>query len=121
MKNVLMRIGANWLFMIAVVLLYFILGLWNFQAVIASLETFLGLLKRILPILVLVFALIYLSNLFLNPKVVSRYLGEGTKKAGWIIAIIAGIFSAGSIYLWYTLLKDLKSKGMREALIATFL
>lgn len=82
MKNVLMRIGANWLFMIAVVLLYFILGLWNFQAVIASLETFLGLLKRILPILVLVFALIYLSNLFLNPKVVSRYLGEGTKRRG---------------------------------------
>jgi uncharacterized membrane protein YraQ (UPF0718 family) len=120
-KKVGKKIGANWLFLIAVALLYAILAVWNLDVVLAALGVFLGLLKRILPVLGIVFALLFLSNLFLNPKIVARYLGKGANRRGWPVAIIAGIVSMGPIYLWYPLLGDLRAKGMREALIATFL
>jgi uncharacterized membrane protein YraQ (UPF0718 family) len=121
MKNLIKKIGANWLFLIAVILLYLFLGLWDLQNIVVALGAFLGLLKSILPVLGIVFALIFLSNLFLNPKIVSRYLGRGADKRGWPIAVIAGIVSMGPIYLWYPLLGELKAKGMRDALIAVFL
>jgi uncharacterized membrane protein YraQ (UPF0718 family) len=121
MTKLLKKIGANWLFLIAVILLYLILGLWELEIAVAALKVFLALLKRILPVLGIVFALIFLSNLLLNPKIVSRYLGKGANKRGWPVAIIAGILSMGPIYLWYPLLGELKAKGMRDALIAVFL
>jgi hypothetical protein len=119
MKNLVKKIGANWLFLIAVILLYIVLGVWDLQSALAAAKSFLVLLKRILPILGIVFTLIFISNLFLNPKIVSRYLGKG--RGGWPVAIVAGILSMGPIYLWYPLLGELKQKGMREALIAVFL
>jgi uncharacterized membrane protein YraQ (UPF0718 family) len=121
MKKTIKKLGVNWLFLISVSLVYLILGLWNPQIVIAGLEVFLDLLKRILPILAIVFLLLFLSNLLLDPKLVARYIGKGATKRGWPIAVIAGIVSMGPIYLWYPLLRDLKAKGMRDALIATFL
>jgi len=121
MSKVLKKIGAQWLFLIAVILLYIILGLWDLETTVAALKGFLALLKKILPVLGIVFALIFLSNLVLNPKIVNRYLGRGAKKSGWTVAIIAGILSMGPIYLWYPLLGELKTKGMRDALIAVFL
>lgn len=121
MKKIVQKIGANWLFLIAVVLVYLILGMWNLQLALAGLEVFLGLLKKILPVLGIVFLLIFVSNLFLNPKTVAKYLGTGARTRGWPIAVIAGILSAGPIYMWYPLLGELKKKGMRDALIATFL
>ena len=47
MKKIVKKIGANWLFLIAVALVYLILGFWNPQIVLAGLEVFLGLLKKI--------------------------------------------------------------------------
>ena len=38
-----------------------------------------------------------------------------------MVAIVAGILSVGSIYMWYPLLKDLEEKGVEKGLIATFL
>ena len=121
MKKIVKKIGANWLFLIAVAMVYLIVGLGNPQIVLAGLEVFLGLLKKMLPVLGIVFALLFLSNLFLNPKTVLKYLGTGAGSRGWPIAVAAGILSAGPIYMWYPLLGDLKAKGMRDALIATFL
>ena len=121
MTKLVRKIGAHWLFLIAVILLYLILGLWDFQITVAALKVFLDLLKKVVPVLGIVFALTFLSNLLLNPKIVSRYLGRGSKSSGWPVAIIAGILSMGPIYLWYPLLGELKAKGMRDALIAVFL
>ncbi|WP_231288465.1 hypothetical protein [Methanococcus maripaludis] len=61
-----------------------------------------------------------LSDYFITPKVVTKYLVEnGIKK--WIFVIIGGILSSGPIYMWYPLLADLKDKGMTHGLIACFL
>ena len=115
------KIGGSWLFLIAVCLLYLIIGMFNIQPALAGLLAFWRLLRTIIPTLGIVFGLLFLSNLLIDNKTVVRYIGKGTRKGGWLIAIITGIISAGPIYLWYPLLSDLKEKGMREALIATFL
>ena len=115
------KIGANWLFLIAVCFLYITIGLFDTHTALAGLRVFGNLLGKILPILGVVFGLLFLSNLLIDSKTVVRYLGKEGTKGGWLLAVVAGIISAGPIYLWYPLLSDLKEKGMREALVATFL
>ncbi len=120
-RKIISKLGAGWLFLIAVCLLYLIIGMFSLQTALSGLQTFLKLLIRVLPVLAVVFGLLFLFNLLIDSKTVVRYLGKETLKRGWLIAIVTGILSAGPIYLWYPLLSDLKEKGMREALIATFL
>jgi len=79
------------------------------------------LLYKMLPVLVLVFVLIFLSNLLVTPGWVRKNVGRKSGRRGWVTAIIGGILSVGPVYVWYALLKDLRSKGMRTALIAAFL
>ena len=62
-----------------------------------------------------------LTNLFVKPKVLMKYLGKNSGFKGWIITIIAGILSSGPIYMWYPLLNDLQRHGMKSGLIAAFL
>ena len=79
------------------------------------------LLYQILPILLLVFVLLFVANLLVKPRWVKAHLGESSGLKGWIIASIGGILSVGSIYPWFALLKELRDKGMRPALISVFL
>jgi uncharacterized membrane protein YraQ (UPF0718 family) len=121
MATFLKKIGGGWIFLIIVLLFYLVFSFINGEAVMAGFKVFLSIIKRMLPILAIVFGLIFVSNLFVNNQMVLRYLGAGAKRKGWLIAIVGGILSAGPIYMWYPLLQDLKQKGMRDALIATFL
>jgi uncharacterized membrane protein YraQ (UPF0718 family) len=79
------------------------------------------LLYQILPILLMVFALMFILNLLVSPGWVKTHLGNDSGTKGWFIASVGGILSVGSIYPWYALLKDFKDKGMRPALISVFL
>ena len=75
---------------------------------------------KIIPIFILVFVLMSLSNYFITPKFVMRHLGEkGFKR--WFYVIAGGILSTGPIYMWYPLLADLREKGLSYGLIACFL
>jgi uncharacterized membrane protein YraQ (UPF0718 family) len=60
-------------------------------------------------------------NIFLKPPQVAEYLGKGATIRGKLLAAAAGIISAGPIYVWYPILKDLREKGAENALIAIFL
>jgi len=61
------------------------------------------------------------TNYFIKPSFLVKIMGKKSGVLGWIIAIITGIISTGPIYMWYPLLADLKKKGVRQGLIATFL
>jgi len=74
----------------------------------------------ILP-LGLVFIVMLLLNLFVKPAQVVRFMGTGAGVKGILLAIFAGLISAGPIYAWYPLLKDLKEKGAANSLLAIFL
>ena len=120
-RNLLGRIGGGWIFLILVGLIYVVVALLNLGVVEKAFFGFLQLVWRVIPVLGLVFGFIFLSNVVIREAGITRYLGRRSGLKGWIIAISAGILSAGPIYMWYPLLSDLKEKGMREGLVATFL
>jgi len=121
LRKIVRKIGVNNLFLLTVCILYIILAAVHWETARAGFIAFVRLLAVIAPVLGIVFALLFVSNLVIDSKTVVRYLGRQAGKGGWLVVIVAGIISAGPIYLWYPLLSDLKQKGMREALIAVFL
>ena len=84
-------------------------------------DQFLKLILQIFPYLIIVFILMFLANLLLKPEIVKKYLGENAGVKGMAFACLAGILSVGSAYMWYPLIKDLKTSGMSNRLISVFI
>ncbi|MBD3360593.1 permease [Candidatus Peregrinibacteria bacterium] len=93
----------------------------NYPLFIDSLISFFELIKKILPILLIVFLLIFISNLILDSKRIVKFLGREAGFKGYLFSVIFGIISTGPIYMWYPLLADIKEKGVRDSFIVTFL
>lgn len=113
--------SGGWIFLAIVVLLYGITALIDEQLALQAMTSFLYMLDRVLSVLLLVFVLIFIINLFLEPAWVTKYLGEKSGIKGWLAAILGGVLSTGPVYPWYALLKELRESGMKTSLIATFL
>lgn len=113
---------GGWWFPAGVVLLYLALLPFQPEYVEASFRRFLQMGRELLPALGLVFFFLWLFNLFEGlQKEAARHTGEGSGLRGWLLAIVAGVLSHGPIYPWYPLLRELKRKGTRPALLAAFL
>ena len=118
--NKLKQISVAWYFLIVILLVYFFLFIFKQDLFFQSTAFFNSVIFKIIPIFVLVFVLMSITNYFVTPKFVSKHLNEkGVKK--WIYIIIGGVLSTGPIYMWYPLLADLKNKGLSYGLIACFL
>jgi uncharacterized membrane protein YraQ (UPF0718 family) len=115
------KASSGWVLLAAVAGLYGIAALFDPVAVGDVLATFVSLVLRIVPVLVLVFGFLFLANLFLQRKWLVRHLGTASGPRGWALTVVCGILSVGPLYAWYPLLGDLKEKGVSGALIATFL
>ena len=114
------EINKAWYFLLIVIFIYFILFFINNGIFNLSLKFFLNILKKIVPVFLLVFILMSVTNYFITPRFVIKHL-EGGKIKKWFFVIIGGILSTGPIYMWYPLLADLKDKGLSYGLIACFL
>ena len=120
LKNKLKQIPGNWYFLIVIILIYILFFIFKQNVFLSSLDFFSKIILEVIPIFVLVFILMTLSNYFITPKLVIKHLKEkGMKK--WFFVIIGGILSSGPIYMWYPLLADLRNKGLNYGLIACFL
>ncbi|MCK4596025.1 permease [candidate division WOR-3 bacterium] len=108
-------------FLGSVILLYLILFLFKPEGIRISLKASINLVIQIIPILIIVIIFMGIVNFFLSPKVILKHVGKGSKFWGWFIAIFIGIVSHGPTYVWFPLLKELKSRGMRTSLVAVFL
>jgi uncharacterized membrane protein YraQ (UPF0718 family) len=120
-KKIVEKVEVGQGFLFLVVVGYVILGILDVGLLTDVLTVLIKLMVRIAPILLIVFVVMFLTNLFFENKSVFRLLGKGSGLRGWTIAIAGGIVSSGPIYMWYPLLSDLKAKGMKDSLIATFL
>jgi len=112
---------GGWLFLALVLVVYGLLGLADPGTATQALSFFTQVMGQVLPVLALVFLLLFVANLVLKPKWIKRYLGKGSGIKGWLAAVIGGILSMGPVYAWYTMLAELRQQGMRDALIAAFL
>lgn len=108
-------------FLITIEIFYLALAFIFPQKVIQALLFALEILKDILPILIFILFLMTAINIFFKPKNVKKILGKGVGLKKWFIAIGAGVFSFGPMYLWYPMLKSLKEKGASNGFLAAFL
>ena len=120
-NRILEKISAKWIFFIIMAVIYLVLFFVNSILAKEIFFQFLFFLQNIIPVFVLVFVLIFFSNLFFDSKKIVKFVGKSAGFKGWIISIVGGILSTGPIYMWYPLLSDLKEKGMRDGFIAAFL
>ncbi|MCK5416700.1 hypothetical protein KAI92_04700 [Candidatus Parcubacteria bacterium] len=120
-NKLLEKIEEKWLFLIIVFLMYFVLWLVDSVKFLEVLYYFLNLLKEIIPVLFLVFFLMFISSMIFSSKRVEKLFGKDAGIISWLAAIIGGILSAGPIYVWYPMLSDFKEKGMRNCFITIFL
>jgi len=121
MKNLLVKTDGGIKLFIIVVATYMIFTILDPQLVLVSLNTFLSLVISILPILVIVFLLMFVATLLLSSKRITKIMGHESGIKGYIFAVIFGIFSTGPIYMWYPLLSDLRDKGAKNSLIVIFI
>ena len=101
--------------------MYLLVGLVKFDLVTASLEFFLLIIKKIIPVFVLVFVLMVLIDYFISPKKLIKYFGKKAGAKGWIIAIVSGLISTGPMYMWYPLLNQMRKKGVKNRFVVAFL
>lgn len=110
----------KWHFLMLVLTTYLLIFLAAKDKASMAVESFMSIITKVLPILVLVFVIMALTNIFISPTATKKHLGESSGTKGILIAIVSGIISSGPIYMWYPLLKELRQKGMRMSLMATF-
>jgi uncharacterized membrane protein YraQ (UPF0718 family) len=108
-------------FLITVILIYLILGLFDFNLVKNGFYYTIDIFLKISPILLLLIFINFLINRYFDSKIIVKYLGREAGSRGWLLAIIGGILVSGPPYILFPLLKDLKKKGMSNALLAVFL
>ncbi|WP_455212372.1 hypothetical protein [Kaarinaea lacus] len=115
------RSYGGWWFLAVVLIIYVITALFDLDLVLTSIGFFSGLLGKVLPVLILVFGLIFVFNYLLDPQLIHRYLGAKSGVKGWLLAMVGGILSTGPVTAWYIMLRDLRQQGMTSSLAAVFL
>lgn len=109
------------IFLGIVVGIYCIVAVMDSSIAVRALGAFVTILRQIIPILVLVFGLMFLVDLFVRPATIAKHLGSDSGLKGWVLAIVGGIIATGPIYVWYAMLAEFREKGMRTAFAGVFL
>lgn len=109
------------LFPIIILVIYAVLFIISPDKAVVAINSIGNVFLSMLLPLGLIFVLMLLINLFLNPARVAKFLGKGSGVKGIALSVAAGIISTGPIYAWYPLLKDLREKGAGDSSIAIFL
>jgi len=115
------RMKSGGLFAIGVMLLYAILFALCPEKTLLALKASIKVAVSLGAPLLLVSVVLFLANCFIRPAQVGTLLGSHVGVRGILFALFAGILSAGPIFAWYPLLKELKQQGAGEATIAVFL
>jgi len=109
------------LFPVVVLVIYGILFAVMPESAFTALKSSGSVFLKIVWPLVLVFVVMLALNLLVTPAQIVRFLGKGAGVKGIMLSVAAGIISAGPIYVWYPLLRELRGKGAGNTLIAVFL
>jgi len=112
--------GSN-VFLLVVAVLYTALAAYDIALFMEALQAFVDLLGKVVPIMFLVFVMMFVVDLVVEPGTVKKWLGKGSGSVGWGVAVLGGVLSTGPIYVWYPLLEDLRKKGVNDSLVVAFL
>ena len=112
---------GRWLFLAAVLVAWGVLALFRPELLAPAWQRFSGLLAEMLPALLLVFIFLFLANLLAERPWIERHMGQEGGLRGWLVALGAGVLSAGPPWPWYALAGQLMKRGVRPGLAAAFL
>jgi len=115
------KINPAWWFLGIMSVIYLGLLLFLPDLFKQSFRFFFKLLIKLIPVLFGVYLIMFFINWLLKPQKIIRYLGYKAGFKGILIAITGGIISTGPIYVWFSLLADLRNMGMTNFLITIFL
>ena len=85
-----------------------------------ALRSFVKTLINIVPILIFVFAVMLLINIFVQPAAIKKHLGHNSGLKGWLYAILASILISGPPYILMPFFGELQKQGMKNSLIVVF-
>ena len=108
-------------FFIIILLIYLVSFLINPEFTKTAFKDFLNILIKITPILLFIFIFMFILNYFLKDDMIKKHLGNNSGIKGWAYIIFSGIIIPSPPYIIIPLLGELKKKGMRKALIVSFL
>jgi len=117
-KNIKFK-GTKFLFL--VIIIYILLFFYNQDMTLQSALKSYEVLFQLLPIFVMIIVITTMINLFLKPKAIMKHFGKDSGFKAWIYATIGGIISHGPMFAWYSMLKELRSNGLKDGLLATFM
>ena len=113
---------GGWIFLLATAAIYLGIYVWKPVYAEASFGHFAKMARDIAPILLLVFVFLWALELVQGMKDrLAGLVGHDSGVKGWLVAVVGGVLSHGPVYAWYPLLQSLQKRGMRPALMATFL
>ena len=107
-------------FLIGVILIFIILFFIDSEGAKESLKISWKITKTVIPIIIIVIIFTAITDYFLSPQKIAKYLSKGSGIKGWSIAAAGGIISHGPSFVWYQLIQDLREKGMSSGLAAVF-
>ncbi len=108
-------------FLLVVVILYIVVAIFDTTNFTISFDSSIKLLWSLVPIFTFIVFLTAAINYLLKPKQIMKHFGKDSGKKGTLYAILGGILSHGPMYAWYGMLSDMKSHGLRDGLIVTFI
>jgi len=121
MRKMISKIEGNMKFLIIAVLLFLVCSILRPGIFLSTLMKFLQMTGETIPVLLLIFFLMFVFNIILDARKTAQYIGKKSGMSAMALSVVFGIFSAGPIYMWFPLLADLKEKGMKNSLITVFL
>ena len=108
-------------FLSMVLIVYVALLIIETSDTLLALEQSASILLSLLPLFLLIITITALINYFLKPKQIIKHFGKDSGAKGIFYAVIGGIISHGPMYAWYGMLADMRSHGLKDGLIATFM
>ncbi len=99
------------------------LGLYHYfpgKTLDALLES-VSILLHLLPVFFLVITLMSILTALINAKKMAQLLAVEHGAKSWLLAVVGGVFSHGSSFIWYQLLANLRDYKVNECLLMTFL
>ena len=109
------------IFWLAVISIYGVAFLVNSNLAWRGLQATGQTLVKIIPVILLIFGIMVVSNLFLTPEKVKKHFGHEAGLKGWFYAMVFGVLVAGPPYTLYPMLKQMREHGLRTNYLAAFL
>ncbi len=100
---------------------YALLFIYYPDKTIEALSKSLLTLMHLLPVFLIVILLMGVFTALVSAKRMAKFLGKESGIKGWAIAVVGGILSHGSSFIWYQMLTNLREQKVKDGLIVTFL